>query len=271
MSSVPPPGDVPGQGDVPPPPPYGDPFQQAPPANGATAAGSSPYAISTPPPYPTDRRGNGVGLAAFIVGIVAFVFAVIPFVCFVGWLPAIAAIVLGIIGLVLTGRKRRLALAGLILGAVALIVSIVVSAVIIAGYIDQAAKDLPSTFPSDFASGAADGSSGGPSASPIPVVPAGSHTIVFTMTGRGTASVSALAYAGGRSGSAHREGALPFTRTEHFTSKAGDLGVFSLYASSQGGGSTPLACTITLDGRSLVTKTSATRAGNFVFCSARTR
>lgn len=92
------------------------------------------YTAPAPAPAPTSaRQKNTVGLIATIVGGVAFLFAIIPVLSFIAWLPAVAAIVLGIIGLVQKNRTRGLAWAGLALGVVAWIVAIVVSIASVAG------------------------------------------------------------------------------------------------------------------------------------------
>jgi hypothetical protein len=91
------------------------------------------------------KQGNPVGLAALIVAAVAFVFAIVPFLSFVAWLPALGAIVLGIVGLVLKGRKRGLALAGLILGVVAWIIAIIVSLAGVAGVVNAIDEEISST------------------------------------------------------------------------------------------------------------------------------
>ncbi|MES1170002.1 MAG: hypothetical protein ABUL47_04870, partial [Leifsonia sp.] len=75
------------------------------------------------------KQSNPVGLVGFILAIVAFVFAVVPVVSFIAWLPAIAAIVLSIVGLAMKNRKKVLPAIGLPVAAVALIVGIIVSVV----------------------------------------------------------------------------------------------------------------------------------------------
>lgn len=75
----------------------------------------------------TSREKNTVGLVALILGIVAMLFAVVPFLSFIAWLPALAAIILGIVGLVLKNKKRALAAVGLVLGVLAIIVGIIVT------------------------------------------------------------------------------------------------------------------------------------------------
>ncbi|MCJ1707371.1 Ltp family lipoprotein [Microbacterium sp. VKM Ac-2923] len=90
----------------------------------------APTATTTPA---APKQKSPVGLSALIVGAVAFVFAIVPVLSFIAWLPAIAAIVLGIIGLVQKNRTRGFAWAGIALGVVAWIVAIVVSISSVAG------------------------------------------------------------------------------------------------------------------------------------------
>lgn len=80
------------------------------------------------PTYATEpKRNNGVGLSAFILGIVALLCAIVPFLSFIAWLPALAGLILGIVGLVLKNRKRLFAALGLSISVVAIIVGIIVS------------------------------------------------------------------------------------------------------------------------------------------------
>lgn len=72
-------------------------------------------AKSTPP-----KRGNGPGLAALIIGILAVVIAVIPFVNFFAFLLGPIGLIVGIVGLALAGRPRRMAAWGTILSAVSI-------------------------------------------------------------------------------------------------------------------------------------------------------
>src|SRR3954454_5289718 len=88
------------------------------------------------PPYvpptggrPPRGRPNGPRIAALIVGIVAVLLAFLPFASFAAFLPALVAIALGIVGLVLEGRRRGTSVAGLVLGGVALVVAIGISVV----------------------------------------------------------------------------------------------------------------------------------------------
>jgi len=74
-----------------------------------------------------------LALWAMIAGIVAIVSAVIPGLSFVAWIPAIAAIALGIIALIKKTPRRGQALTGVILGPIAWLVAIVVSIGLISG------------------------------------------------------------------------------------------------------------------------------------------
>jgi len=86
-----------------------------------------------PSPTAEPRPKSGLALAAMIVGIVAIIGAIIPGLSFVAFLPAIAALILGIIALVSKSAGRRKALTGVILGPIALIVAIGVSIATIVG------------------------------------------------------------------------------------------------------------------------------------------
>jgi hypothetical protein len=94
-----------------------------------------PTAPEVPPitPAPAPPK-SGVALAALILGIVAAVFAIIPGPSFAAFIPAILAVVLGIVALARKTPRRGFALSGVILGAASLLVAIIVSIVtIVAG------------------------------------------------------------------------------------------------------------------------------------------
>ncbi len=98
------------------------------PAVPATADDAPPV---TPPPTPPK---SGIAVAALVLGIVAAVFAIIPGPSFAAFVPAILAAVLGIVALTRKTPRRGFALAGIILGALSLLVAIIVSIVtIVAG------------------------------------------------------------------------------------------------------------------------------------------
>lgn len=93
------------------------------------------------------KQNNGVGLAALITGAVALLFAIIPILSFIAWVPSIAAIVLGIVGLVLKNRKRAFAWTGLGLGVVAWLVAIFVSLASLAGAASAISEGIESGSP----------------------------------------------------------------------------------------------------------------------------
>lgn len=86
----------------------------------------------TPVVPPTPPKGRGIGIAAMIVGIAALVFASIPGPSFVAFLPAIVAMILGVIGLATKSSAVGQSIAGLILGPVAIVVAIIVSVAFVA-------------------------------------------------------------------------------------------------------------------------------------------
>lgn len=107
-----------------------------------TVPAPAPAPFAPEPAAP--KQKSPLGLAALIVGAVAFVFAIIPVLSFIAWLPALAAIVLGIIALVQKGRARGFAWAGLALGVVAWIVAIIVSIASVAGLAGAVSESVAS-------------------------------------------------------------------------------------------------------------------------------
>ncbi len=240
-----------------PPLPYGPPPTGIPPAGDVPPQG---------PVDPGTKRGNPVGLIAFILGVLALVLAVLPIASFVAGLPALAAIVLGIIGLVLAGRRRGFATAGLIIGSIALVVAIAFSVVQVATFVRDRVTDLPqiSDFPSDFPSGLpSGGASGGGLA-------AGPHTVVYRVTGSGTASISYSTIANGRSASARdTRVSLPRTRTQRLTVTGSGPEEFVLAAISLDG-KAKLGCSIEVDGKVIAHNTSSASSGvELVTCAGR--
>lgn len=118
--------------------PYAQPYAQpqADQAYGQPAtAYSQPYGGYGQPGAPT--KTNGLGIAALVVGVLSLLVCWIPFVGFVSVLGGIVAVVLGILGM----RKakdgqtggRGMSLAGLITGAVSLLVAVVINVFVIIG------------------------------------------------------------------------------------------------------------------------------------------
>jgi hypothetical protein len=80
-----------------------------------------------------DKRKNGVGVAALVVGIVAAALATIPLIGMVAFFLGPVAIILGLLAVFLKNRKRGMAIAGLILGVVSLVVAGMMTAALSAG------------------------------------------------------------------------------------------------------------------------------------------
>lgn len=100
---------------------------------------TTPEPLAPVEPMPTlvdiapSKKPSRLSLVALIVGIVAFVCAIIPGLSFFAFLPAFAALGLGIAALVMKTPGRGKAIAGLILGPIALMIAIIVSVAAIAG------------------------------------------------------------------------------------------------------------------------------------------
>ena len=128
MSDVPPTGDQQGWAA---PPPSQAPASQAPP-------GWTP-----PASYAGGRRSNGMGVAALVLGIVAL---------FLSWIPvlglglAVLAVIFGILGLSKARRgladNRGMAIAGLVLGGIALLIGLVVTVATLALFNTDEFRDL---------------------------------------------------------------------------------------------------------------------------------
>ncbi|MFJ9457410.1 DUF4190 domain-containing protein [Kitasatospora sp. NPDC101447] len=124
----------PGQGEAQRP---GEATVPAPAAAPAPIAAPTPVAVPGPhpggvpywPPYPVPAPPprNGLGVAAMVLGIVGAVLSLAVILFWLSWLPALLALVFGIIGLGYVRKgvatNRAVALAGVILGVSGLVVS----------------------------------------------------------------------------------------------------------------------------------------------------
>jgi len=112
--------------------------------NTPTVPGPAAVANATLPPAVPAKKPHDHGRSARIVGIVALTCAVIPGLSFIAFVPALGAITLGLISMIRTNNYAGKGLAGLIMGAVALLLSIIVStAVIGSAATDDASSDEP--------------------------------------------------------------------------------------------------------------------------------
>lgn len=133
-------------------------------------------------------RSNGLGLAALIIGIVAIVFAFIPLIQVVGGFAAFVGAVLGLVGLLLKGRKKRIAIAGTIVSIVAVVLSFTLSAFYAQSFVDAVSTSVEeSTSSTEIVTGDEDDSSDGTSTdgergtrdNPLPI----GSTITVGLTG----------------------------------------------------------------------------------------
>jgi hypothetical protein len=112
-----------------------------------TAPPAAPAENPQPAPAAPVRGRNIVGIVAFSVALFAFLLAVIPPTSFIAWIPSLAAIVLGIVGLTRKNQGKAFALTGLLVGIVAWILAIIVataSALVAVGTAIDEANDAPS-------------------------------------------------------------------------------------------------------------------------------
>jgi hypothetical protein len=198
--------------------------------------------LTTTPPTPelpasqTSTTGRGLCVAALIIGLFSVLGAFVPFVDYVTILAAMVGIALGIVGLTGTAARRGFAIAGIILSGVGLALSAVTAIVFTALALG--------------ASHAIEHSLG---------VPEKEHTLIYSVTGDSPeADISYTTDITGSMGlSVAPEEPLPFTRTLHGSLGDKELAsdVLSLDASGVMPGST-ITCTITLDGKTVSTKTS---------------
>ncbi len=118
---------------------------EAPPTDNAATMTQTETPVETPiaPPVAaaSTSGGSALSITAFVLGLVALVFAFIPGLSFAAWLPAIGAIVFGIIALAKKSGKRGLAISGLILGPIGWLIAIIVSVGAVFGAAGSAVSD----------------------------------------------------------------------------------------------------------------------------------
>lgn len=122
--------------------------------------GNVPPQPGGPPVYPPQQyygqqpyytqQSNGIAVAGGVVGIVSLVIAFIPFVDWISVPGAIAAIVLGAIGLQranrMGGTSRGMAITGIVTGSIALVLVIVFVALVYSYFATHSTYNF--TFPS---------------------------------------------------------------------------------------------------------------------------
>lgn len=179
-----------------------------------------------------DKKGNGAGVAALVVGIVAAALAVIPLLGMVAFFLGPVAIILGIIGLLLKNRKKGMAIAGAILGVISLIVAGMMTAAISAG-VDAVDKSINAE-----------------------------HTVEYIATTTGPAGVSY--WTGG--GSSNED----ITAEWRKTITSSDINITSLTVTGDfSDASASVGCEILVDGKSIA-KNTGSGAGAMATCSGST-
>lgn len=108
-------------------------MSEQPPHPEDSAGGYPPPA--TPSAYPAyeaarvEHRAGGLAIAALVLGIVGLLAGTVPFLCFVAFLPAVAAVVVGAVALRKRTTRRGMGLTGLILGGVGILVALAMTVV----------------------------------------------------------------------------------------------------------------------------------------------
>jgi hypothetical protein len=198
---------------------------------------NAPAAQYQQPEGPVQRRGNGFGIAALILGIITVVAFAIPFVNYVAIGTGVIGIVLAIVGLTRKGRPHGTSIAGLILSAIGMILAIIM--VVVYAAIFFAASDAV-----DKSNKAA----------------AAEHTVTYTVTGDSTDStIDYSTYTDGASGSEEAKSAkLPWTKEEKITGSAEGLKFNSFTLSAMNGETgNEITCEIKVDGKVVSTQKSS--------------
>lgn len=237
------PSGQPPYGQQPPMPPQ--PYGQQPPGQppyGQPPYGQQPYGQpGQPGGQPPVKTGNGLGLAALIVGVVAFVGAFIPFVNFVSGFIAFVGLVLGVIALCLKNKSKGVAIAGTAVSLVAMVLSIILAITYTAGFAGAVSEGIKTAQAESSAEADRD------------------VVVLYEVTG--TAAASSITYATFTDGNSGSEQAndqpLPFSK--EFTIKAGgdfDYASFSIYAMNGMDDTGDISCKITVDGKVVAEQTS---------------
>ena len=208
------------------------------------------------------RTAYGVRICAALsvsLAVVALVLAFVPAASFFAGLPALAALVLGVIAVV-AGARRVLPAIGTVVAVVALTAATVVSAQpSVAGLRRLGAG--PSEAPTAAATSDASGRGR------TDALAAGAHRVVYEVLGSGTASISYTAFVGGASGASSEDTvAVPHRRAQRVTLTAeGGPARFSMVA-LPGNPGDEVGCRISIDGRAIAQRASAT--GSAAACIA---
>ncbi|WP_162239369.1 MmpS family transport accessory protein [Plantibacter sp. Leaf314] len=201
-------------------------------------AQNQPYPLPVPGPAPvkTGKRGNGLGIAALIVGGFALVGAFIPILNYIA----------GFVGLV------GLVLGSTIVSAIAIVLSIILAITYTAGFAGLVSDAVKTTKAES-------------SAAAIKEV-----SVVYEVNGTATdASIVYSTYTAGTNGTEQATGqALPFIKELTVTAGSDtDFTAFSLIATNGAEDTGSVSCKITVDG-DVVAEQTSTGAYASVSCSA---
>lgn len=146
------------QGGHPHPPQMGQPHQQRASQQQLYGDPQAPFAQQQSPTQPT--RSGALSWIAFGLALLAFLMAVVPASAGIAWLPALAAIVIGVIALVRRTHPRWASIVALIAAPVAWLIAIVVTigswALAVGGTVDEVAMPAPTTIVESAEPSAAD-------------------------------------------------------------------------------------------------------------------
>jgi hypothetical protein len=222
---------------------------------------------STTPPETTRNRA---GTFALVLGIVAIVFAFIPVLSYIAWALGIAAVILGIVALTRAVAKRGGPIAGIILGALAIVLSIIMSIVYTAGFFLAGAAASLSSYSASSVPVEPSSASSAPAASSTPkAAPAtGKASVTYKAIGSGTATnVTYLTADSSGSGTDQATNVkLPWSKTVKIKDPSlFQTTVFSLVV-QKGAGTGKVTCEIESGGK-VISKHSATGAYAVASCS----
>lgn len=131
-----------------------------------------PYPPSTGPQAPAKEK-NTLGLIALTVGIIGFIFACIPGALIVGWVLLPIAFILGIVGLLQSGKAKGTAIAAVVLSVVGTVIGVSVFIVVVKDSFSNALKksDLSPPAPTAVNGGGDTNQSGDPGSreNPFPI------------------------------------------------------------------------------------------------------
>lgn len=99
-----------------------------------------PESPLAPPAQKPVKQKNVLGLIALIASVVGFVFACIPGALILGWVLLPVAFILGIVGAVLSGKRKAASIAAIIIAVVGTIVGFVVFFTVVTGAVGDAVK-----------------------------------------------------------------------------------------------------------------------------------